>query len=274
MRQKEGPSTTFQGPAAVCRTRTSHVYVFEGGGAGSEGSSEEEEPVAATGGQALRPRGKEHRKKAAPSVGQAGAGDMVLMQRPVAQEDSLYKLALQYGCQVADLKKVNSLVREQDLHGLRCVRIPVHSHGVLTEACHGLSPIPSPASETRVTFEDAPEPAAGVPGAPSPLTRFFRDIDQSIERAAQAEMVLDPTGCPLLPAPARGPTPSAHGGIRWWKAVLLLLLVGVVLPLFYLVYFKIQAAGEAPGSWNGTSAAHTGSGARTAGPGPTPWPEK
>ncbi|XP_055980692.1 lysM and putative peptidoglycan-binding domain-containing protein 4 [Sorex fumeus] len=274
MRQKEGPSSTFQGPAAVCRTRTSHVYVFESGGAGSEGSSEEEELVVANGGQALRPRGKEHRKKAAPSPGQAGAGNMVLMQRPVAQEDNLYKLALQYGCQVADLKKVNSLVREQDLHGLRCVRIPVHSYSVLTEACHGLSPVPSPASETRVTFEDPPEPAAGVPGTPSPLTRFFRDIDQSIERAAQTEMALDPAGQPLLPAPARAPTDSAHGGIRWWKAVLLLLLVGIVLPLFYLVYFKMQAAGEAPGSWNATSAAHTDSRAQTAVPGPTPRPEQ
>lgn len=86
---------TFQGPAIVCRTPTSHVYMFENRGGDSGDSSEEESHHVA-----LRPRGKERQKKGAPHPHQPGAGDMVLLQRELAQEDSLNKLALQYGCKV------------------------------------------------------------------------------------------------------------------------------------------------------------------------------
>lgn len=96
MRQKELLTKTFQGPAAVCRTPRSHVYVFGNGSENSEDSSEEEtcqQPVV------LRPRGRELQN----SVHQASrprAGDVVLLQRELAQEDNLNKLALQYGCKV------------------------------------------------------------------------------------------------------------------------------------------------------------------------------
>lgn len=95
MRQKEVLTKTFQGPAIVCRTPTSHVYMFENGGGDSGDSSEEESHRVA-----LRPRGKERQKKGAPHPHQPGAGDVVLLQRELAQEDSLNKLALQYGCKV------------------------------------------------------------------------------------------------------------------------------------------------------------------------------
>lgn len=86
---------TFQGPAIVCRTPTSHVYMFENGGGDSGDSSEEESHRVA-----LRPRGKERQKKGAHHPHQPGAGDVVLLQRELVQEDSLNKLALQYGCKV------------------------------------------------------------------------------------------------------------------------------------------------------------------------------
>lgn len=95
MRQKEVLAKTFQGPAMVCRTPTSHIYMFENGVGDSGDSSEEESHQVA-----LRPRGKERQKKGAHHPHQPGAGDVVLLQRELAQEDSLNKLALQYGCKV------------------------------------------------------------------------------------------------------------------------------------------------------------------------------
>lgn len=86
---------TFRGPASVCRTPTSHVYMFENGSGDSGDSSEEESHRVA-----LRPRGKERQKKGAHQSHQPGAGDVVLLQRELAQEDSLNTLALQYGCKV------------------------------------------------------------------------------------------------------------------------------------------------------------------------------
>lgn len=95
MRQKGALTKPFQGPALVCRTPTSQVYTFESGGGGSGDSSEEEPPRVA-----LRPRGQERQKKGAHPPRRPGAGGVVLLRRDLALEDSLNKLALQYGCKV------------------------------------------------------------------------------------------------------------------------------------------------------------------------------
>lgn len=136
------------------------------------------------------------------------------------------------------------------------------NHGILTETHKELRPVPSPSSETRVTFEELPDPdraAVGASALSSPLTDFFKGIDQNIERAVQSEIFLNESCCgetssqPLLPAPPKTPTNGADCGIQWWNAVFIMLLIGIVLPVFYLVYFKIQATGEIPSSLNTTT---------------------
>ncbi|XP_032108743.1 lysM and putative peptidoglycan-binding domain-containing protein 4 [Sapajus apella] len=253
MRHKEVSAKTFQGPAVVCRTPTSHVYMFKNGDSGD--SSEEESHCTV-----LRPRGKERQKSGVYHPHQAGAGDVVLLQRELAQEDSLNKLALQYGCKVADIKKANNFIREQDLYALKSIKIPVKNHGILTETHKELQPLLSPSSETRVTVElpDADRAATGTDAQASQLTDFFKGIDQNIERAVQSEIFLHESYCkdashqPLLPAPPKTPMNGADCGIQWWNAVFIMLLIGIVLPVFYLVYFTIQASGETLNSLNTT----------------------
>lgn len=273
MRQKEVITKTFQSPAVVCRTRTSHVYMFENGVEDSEDSSEEESHQVA-----LRPRGKEGQKKGAHHPHRPGAGDVVLLQRELTQGDSLNKLALQYGCKVADIKKVNNFIREQDLYALKSIKIPVKNHGILTETHKELRPLLNSSSETRVTFEEQPDPdraAVNASASPSSLTDFFKGIDQSIEHAVQSEIFLsesysiETSSQPLLPAPPKIPTNGADCGIQWWNAVFIMLLIGVVLPVFYLVYFKIQATSETPSILN-TTAIPNGSMAGNAVPGQAP----
>uniref|UniRef100_G1QEP9 LysM and putative peptidoglycan-binding domain-containing protein 4 n=1 Tax=Myotis lucifugus TaxID=59463 RepID=G1QEP9_MYOLU len=218
---------------------------------------------------ALRPRRPE---KAAQRPAPPGAGSIVLLQRELARDDSLNRLALQYGCQVADIKQANNFIREQDLFALKSVKIPVRNHGILTETHRELRPLPGPSSETRVTVEEPPAPDSAAP--PSPLTAFFQGIDRNIERAAQSEILTSESphagpGQPRLPAAPKAPPLGADCGIRWWNAVCLMLLVGVVLPVFYLVYFKIRAAGDVPGGWD-TTAVPRGSVAASAAPGQTP----
>ncbi|XP_070256643.1 lysM and putative peptidoglycan-binding domain-containing protein 4 isoform X1 [Myotis yumanensis] len=266
MRQKGALSKAFQGPAAVRGPPTSQVYVFGRGGADSGGSSEDESPQVA-----LRPRRQE---KAAQRPAPPGAGSIVLLQRDLARDDSLNRLALQYGCQVADIKQANSFIREQDLFALKSVKIPVRNHGILTETHRELRPLPGPSSETRVTVEEPPAPDSAAP--PSPLTAFFQGIDRNIERAAQSEILTSESPHagprqPRLPAAPKAPPLGADCGIRWWNAVCLMLLIGVVLPVFYLVYFKIRAAGDVPGGWD-TTAVPRGSVAASAAPGQTPRP--
>ncbi|XP_063496104.1 lysM and putative peptidoglycan-binding domain-containing protein 4 isoform X2 [Symphalangus syndactylus] len=162
--------------------------------------------------------------------------------------------------QVADIKKVNNFIREQDLYALKSIKIPVKNHGILTETHQELKPLLSPSSETTVTVElpDADRAGADTDAQASQLMDFFKGIDQNIERAVQSEIFLHESYCidtshqPLLPAPPKTPMDGADCGIQWWNAVFIMLLIGIVLPIFYLVYFKIQASGETPDSLNTT----------------------
>ncbi|CAG13095.1 unnamed protein product, partial [Tetraodon nigroviridis] len=55
------------------------------------------------------------------------------LEREVLDGDTLNKFALQYGCKVADIKRVNNLIQEQDFYALKSVRIPVQKHSLLEE---------------------------------------------------------------------------------------------------------------------------------------------
>ncbi|XP_021062172.1 lysM and putative peptidoglycan-binding domain-containing protein 4 isoform X1 [Mus pahari] len=252
MRQKEVSAKSFQGPAVVCRTPNSHVYMFNNGSGDSGDSSEEESHQVV-----LRPRGKERQKK---SSQQPGTGNMVLLQRELAQEDSLNKLALQYGCKVADIKKANNFIREQDLYALKSIKIPVRNHGILTETHQELMPLGASSSETRVTLVDLPEDedTHGATTQGNQLIDFFKSIDENIERAVHSDVFHSDSCCvdapdePLLPVTQKPAADGADCGIPWWNAVFLMLLIGIGLPVFYLVYFKIQATGEASNSLNAT----------------------
>ncbi|KAL1774318.1 lysM and peptidoglycan-binding domain-containing 4 [Sigmodon hispidus] len=254
MRQKEVLAKTFQGPAVVCRTPNSHVYMFKNGSGDSEESSEEESPHVV-----LRPRGKERQKNSIQHHQQPGVGNMVLLQRELAQEDSLNKLALQYGCKVADIKKVNNFIREQDLYALKSIKIPVRNHGILTETNQELTPLGAPSSETRVTLVELSEEEDSTTAQGNQLMDFFKGIDENIERAVQSDIFHSDSCCveatdePLIPTTQKPPADGADCGIPWWNAVFLMLLIGIVLPVFYLVYFKIQATGETSSSLNATA---------------------
>lgn len=225
-------------------------------GSGDSGDSSEEESQHVV----LRPRGKERPKNSVQHPQHPGAGSVVLLQRELAQEDSLNKLALQYGCKVAEIKKVNNFIREQDLYALKSIKIPVRKHGILTETHQELTPLGGPSSETRVTLVGLPEDeaASAATAQGNQLTDFFKGIDENIERVVQSDVFHSDSCCveaidePLLPTTQKPPADGADCGIQWWNAVFLMLLIGIVLPVFYLVYFKIQATGEASSSLNAT----------------------
>ncbi|NWR01009.1 LYSM4 protein, partial [Paradoxornis webbianus] len=195
MRLHESRTRPFQAPASVHTFPGRQVFVFPNGRSDSEESSEEELNV-----MELRPRGKEQQQRGS---ARDRLGDVVLLERELTQEDSLNKLALQYGCKVADIKRVNNFIREQDLYALKSIKIPVRPHGLLTEGAGAPRP---------------PPPGPAQPG----LTR------------------LEP---PERPRPEAGKRDAANGadcGIQWWNAVFIMLLIGIVLPVFYIIYFKTQ----------------------------------
>lgn len=136
----------------------------------------------------------------------------------------------------------------------------MRNHGILTETHQELRPLGASSSETRVTLVELPEDEDALEATPqsNQLTDFFKGIDENIERAVQSDVFHSDSCCveapdePLLPITQKPAADGADCGIQWWNAVFLMLLIGIVLPVFYLVYFKIQATGEASDSLNTT----------------------
>ncbi|KAF2973980.1 hypothetical protein EK904_001841 [Melospiza melodia maxima] len=192
----------------------------------------------------LRPRGKEQQRG---SAARGWPGDVVLLERELTEEDSLNKLALQYGCKVADIKRVNNFIREQDLYALKSIKIPVRPHGLLTEGAGALRPPPAEPAQPGLTEPPEPEPGAGSAAGGQRVSDYFRGIDQSIQDAVQVEVQLNAEyGGEGLerPLPEAGKRDKAGNGadcgIQWWNAVFIMLLIGIVLPVFYIIYFKTQ----------------------------------
>nr|XP_056721934.1 lysM and putative peptidoglycan-binding domain-containing protein 4 [Euleptes europaea] len=245
MKLNERLTRPFQAPVAIRRFPSGQVALFRNGPSDSESSSEEELDL-----MELRARGREQQRS---NAGRPKARDVLLLEREVAEDDSLNKLALQYGCQVADIKRINNFIREQDLYALKSIKIPVKANCILTEA-----------SEMRSAPQSSLLPAE-LPGSPGPgnspkddkqIEQYFRGVDRDLERAALAEAGFSSDYCietPSWPPPGpKAPSSGADCGIQWWNAVAVMLLVGIVLPVFYIVYYKTQASEVAADTSNST----------------------
>ncbi|XP_019136346.1 lysM and putative peptidoglycan-binding domain-containing protein 4 [Corvus cornix cornix] len=244
MRLNESRTRSFQAPVTVHNFPGRQVYVFPNGRSDSDESSEEELNV-----MELRPRGKEQQRG---SAARDRLGDVVLLEREITEGDNLNKLALQYGCKVADIKRVNNFIREQDLYALKSIKIPVRPYGLLTESTGALRLPPAEPAQPGLTRVELPEPDPGAGGSAGGrcLSEYFRGIDQSIQDAVQVEVQLNAQlnaeyGVEALerPLPEAGKRETGNGadcGIQWWNAVFIMLLIGIVLPVFYIIYFKTQ----------------------------------
>ncbi|KAM4036575.1 lysM and putative peptidoglycan-binding domain-containing protein 4 isoform 1-T2 [Anomaloglossus baeobatrachus] len=237
MRLKKGPSHSFHPPTTIHSSLGSHVYTFTNGSADRDSSSEEELDT-----MELRARGGElHRQ----SASREKVGDIVLLEHTITENDNLNKLALQYGCKVSDIKRINKLLTEQDVYALKTIKIPVKIHGFLTEqhketnAQKGRS-----ADSIDIVIESGDEASVTVTENRD-VTQYFREIDQNIEAAAQNQELFSEsldlgTSSHHLSTSSRHKNPNlgADWGIRWWNAVFIMLLIGIVLPVFYILYYE------------------------------------
>uniref|UniRef100_A0A8C6XG88 LysM and putative peptidoglycan-binding domain-containing protein 4 n=1 Tax=Naja naja TaxID=35670 RepID=A0A8C6XG88_NAJNA len=246
MRLNERLIRPFQAPTTVRNFSGSQVFLFRSGRqSDSEDSSEEEFNVTE-----LRARGKDPQPSGS---SQKRVGDVQLLERVIKTDDNLNKLALQYGCKVEDIKRVNNFIQEQDFYALKSIKIPVKVNGLLTETSNELLPLQTPALQPEYSTSIDPESRSGDH---QQIDQYFRGIDQNIERVTQLEIpsCTDPFIEPSNQSSQeqKATCSGADYGIQWWKAVFLMLLIGIVLPVFYIVYFKTQQLDVVPGTPNTT----------------------
>lgn len=147
---------------------------------------------------------------------------------------------------------------------MRSVKIPVRRFSVLTET-HSTGPhkSASPAGARRVpqvsfvTSLPSESSTDSSSSSTDSVEGFLLEKDKDIERLVKStgpsrsslnEVVSSLTlqqQQPLLgeaeykPAQRKDPYYGADWGMRWWTAVVIMLVVGIVTPVFYLLYYEV-----------------------------------
>ncbi|XP_054905264.1 lysM and putative peptidoglycan-binding domain-containing protein 3 [Poeciliopsis prolifica] len=252
----------FQSATMVQPANGGHAYLFGTNGSENDLSEEDGESFE------LRSRGKERLRK---STSKERLDDIIYLSRDVQESDTLNSIALQYHCSVADIKRANNLLTEQDFFALRSIKIPVRRFSVLTET-HNAGP-PKPVSPKPISPIGVRRVAQVSPTVPLPtesstdscsstdsvegfLLEKDKDIEQLVKstgpsRSSLSEVVSSLTlQQPLLgeaeykPAPRKDPYYGADWGMRWWTAVAIMLFVGIITPVFYLLYYEVLVKAE------------------------------
>lgn len=150
--------------------------------------------------------------------------------------------------QVADIKRVNSLMQEQDLFALKSIKIPIQKHSFLTETYTDVSDPQEEMPNSSATLK--PQDRARAHPHLQEVTDFLMEVDHDIEKLIQTTDDQDEDFLDNSEKQERfgfrGERTSSHGadwGIQWWNAVVAMLLIGIVLPLFYVIYFKMKDNG-------------------------------
>lgn len=164
-------------------------------------------------------------------------------------------LALQYCCTVADIKRINNLINDQDFFALRSIKIPVKKITLLGEKHSPVTSrlVPRVALESNAQFQEFKAGAESYSSNEN-ADNFLREVDKDIERIVKSndttrehlnEVVSALSSQPFYQAadrkivPKKDPHYGADWGMRWWNAVMIMLVVGIVTPLFYLLYYEV-----------------------------------
>lgn len=207
----------------------------------------------------LRPRGRERLRR---STSREKMDDIIYLVREIQEGDTLNSIALQYHCTVADIKRANSLLKEQDFFALRSIKIPVKRFSILTET-HISAPVPSVSSpgarhqsqvcaSTSLPLESSTDSSSSTDSVEGFLLEKDKDIERLVKSTNPSQSGLHQVVSsltlqqqPLLaeveykPAQRKDPYYGADWGMRWWTAVAIMLFVGIITPVFYLLYYEV-----------------------------------
>ncbi|NXI22345.1 LYSM3 protein, partial [Sterrhoptilus dennistouni] len=198
----------------------------------------------------LRPRGREKVRR---SASRDRLDDIVLLTKDIREGDTLNAMALQFCCSVADIKRVNNLINDQDFFALRSIKIPVKKFSVLTET--HISPKGRPALRPALCSPEVQETSlCDKFSANETAGNFLKEVDRDIEEIVKCNDTKRENLNEVVSALAaqqvcfetdgktkkcKDPYYGADWGIGWWTAVVIMLIIGIVTPVFYLLYYEV-----------------------------------
>lgn len=236
-----------------------HAYLFGNNGSENDLSEEDGESYE------LRPRGRERLRR---SASRERMEDIIYLTRDIQEGDTLNSISLQYHCSVADIKRANNFLTEQDFFALRSVKIPVRRFSVLTET-HATGPLkpaspsgarrlPQITSITSLPSESSTDSSSSTDSVEGFLQEKDKDIERLVKSTGPSRSSLNEVVSSLTlqqqqplqgeveykPAQRKDPYYGADWGMRWWTAVAIMLIVGIVTPVFYLLYYEVLMKAE------------------------------
>ncbi|XP_021967400.1 lysM and putative peptidoglycan-binding domain-containing protein 3 isoform X2 [Folsomia candida] len=154
------------------------------------------------------------------------------IERLVLSSDTLQGIALLYNTSVAELKKLNHLHKDTDLHGRRIIKVP--SRGILVDLTDAP---PSPPLHVRDdgNSEESDEESTNGQIYLSNVDTALQEIREKAETVAANSVVLQTSNSneTLLT-----PFQSKNEDIAWWKIALPCIGVLFVLPYLYYLYLE------------------------------------
>ncbi|EDV26493.1 LysM and putative peptidoglycan-binding domain-containing protein 4 [Trichoplax sp. H2] len=172
-----------------------------------------------------------------------------VIQRQIRPEDSLRSFALQYGCTVADLKKINNLYTDAGFYALKTIKIPIKKYGVLAEAEEEtqLKLNRSAGTEAEPGTSETDDIEGDLANPDEKAEKFFKEKDIEVEKLKEAtqntikKMDDDDPEAPLM----LGNTPKkedkkslgADCGLSWVGVLVVVVIIGIVAPVLYYLYY-------------------------------------
>lgn len=140
---------------------------------------------------------------------------------------------------MADIKRVNNLIQEQDFYALKSVRIPIQKHSFLEET----STNPSDHQEELLrSSKPKPLDTSRTHRQQKEVSDFVMDVEEDTERLIQN--LNDPDEEMLGKQPRflvrEGSLVKPDCGVQWWNAVVAMFVIGIILPVFFILVFKMK----------------------------------
>jgi len=154
------------------------------------------------------------------------------IERVVLATDTLQGIALLYNTSVAELKKLNHLHAEGDLHAHRVIKVP--SKGILInlEDEVGTSLLPNVSNEVLLSQSDEEETNG---------QSYLNNVD-SVLKEIKEKAEIAAANSPIFNGSENSQTFAAssrqNGELKWWK--LFLPCVGILIgfPVLYFIYLQ------------------------------------
>lgn len=162
------------------------------------------------------------------------------VEKEVRDKDTLVGLALRYGVTVAELKRVNNIFSNQELYGLRKVKVPVKPFSILTE----LKEEGEQASASPVLNGDEQENVQVRTLAIGQTESFLRHMDEDLQRIRKAtcqykssleEVAAELTCKRFYPLTERGKS----SGIQLRCLLTVGALIILIIPVAIIVYVEL-----------------------------------